>query len=355
MNAGRLVPEVRGNARLSKQTLPLPLREGGGGRGWCQGCSEAAHRTDPSPQPPPSRRGGESASASSHSDAHVLALHSTIRAALRDGAASLREAGIDNPRLEARLLLAHALGITGEALLRDPHTPIDRGPYDALLQRRVAHEPLALITGRREFWSLDLAVSAATLIPRADSETLIEAALAALPDRSRVRRILDLGTGTGCLLLAALSEFPGAFGVGTDRSAAAAVLARDNAAMHEMANRAAFVCTDWAAALAGRFDLILSNPPYIPIGELHALMPEVARFEPASALDGGPDGLDAYRRILPVLPGSLTAGGIAVLELGQNQADAVAGLARDVGFITAVRADLAGIPRAMLLTWSPGR
>jgi len=354
MSAGLLVPH-EDRAGLEHGALPLPLREGVGGRGWCGVQLPSDLGTNPSPQPPPSRGGGESAPASSHSDAHGLALHSTTRAALRDGAALLREAGIDNPRLEARLLLAHALGITTEALLRDPHTPIDRGPYNAMLARRVAHEPLALITGRREFWSLDLAVSAATLIPRADSETLIEAALAALPDRSRVRRILDLGTGTGCLLLAALSEFPGAFGVGTDRSAAATALARDNAAMHGMANRAAFVCTDWAAALAGRFDLILSNPPYIPTGELHTLMPEVARFEPTSALDGGSDGLDAYRRILPSLPGSLTAGGIAVLELGQGQVDAVAGLARDAGFTTAMRADLAGIPRAMLLTPTLGR
>jgi release factor glutamine methyltransferase len=353
MSASRLVPH-EDRAGLEHGALPLPLREGPGGRGQCQDRSEGPCRANPSPQPPPSRGGGEFASATGCPDACV-ALHSTIRAALHDGAALLREDGIDSPRLEARLLLAHALGITTEALLRDPHTPIDRGPYNALLKRRAAHEPLALITGRREFWSLDLAVSAATLIPRADSETLIEAALAALPDRSRVRRILDLGTGTGCLLLAALSEFPDAFGVGTDRSAAATALARDNAAMHGMANRAAFVCTDWAAALAGCFDLILSNPPYIPTGELRALMPEVARFEPASALDGGPDGLDAYRRILPALPGSLAAGGVAVLELGQGQAGAVASLARDVGLTTAMRADLAGIPRAMLLTPTPGR
>jgi release factor glutamine methyltransferase len=351
MNAVRLAPH-EDRAGLERGALPLPLRKGVGGRGRRGVQLPSDPGTDPFPQPPPSRGWGESASASASADACV-ALHSTIRAALRDGAALLRVGGIDNPRLEARLLLAHALGITCEALFRDLHTPIDRGPYDVLLERRVAHEPLALITGRQEFWSLDLAVSAATLIPRADSETLIEAALAALPDRSRVRRILDLGTGSGCLLLAALSEFPDAFGVGTDRSAAATALARNNAAMHGMANRATFVCTDWAAALAGRFDLILSNPPYIPTGELHALMPEVARFEPTSALDGGPDGLDAYRRILPALPGSLTAGGIAVVELGQCQAEAVVGLALDVGFTTAMRADLAGIPRAMLLTRTP--
>ena len=232
----------------------------------------------------------------------------------------------------------------------------DRAPgvpsYDALLDRRAAHEPLALITGRREFWSLDLAVSPATLIPRADSETLIEAALAARPERTRVRRILDLGTGTGCLLLAALSEFPAAFGIGTDRSAAATALARHNAARLGMADRAAFLCTDWAAALSGRFDLILSNPPYIPTAALPELMPEVARYEPASALDGGPDGLGAYRRMLPELPRLLAADGVAVLELGQGQDAPVAALARAAGFAAATRADLAGIPRALCLTWA---
>ncbi len=283
----------------------------------------------------------------------------TVQAALRDGATRLRAEGIDNPRLEARLLLAHALGITPEAVLRDLQAPVGRAafgrvPYDVLLERRAAREPLALITGRREFWSLDLAVSAATLIPRADSETLIEAALAALPERGRVRRILDLGTGTGCLLLAALSEFPAAFGIGTDRSATATALARDNAAMLGMADRAAFVCTDWADGLAGRFDLILSNPPYIRTGELAGLMPEVARHEPAAALDGGLDGLNAYRRILPVLPQLLAAGGVAVLELGADQDAAVAALAGSVGLTSASRADLAGIPRALLLWPAPG-
>lgn len=277
---------------------------------------------------------------------------SSIRAALRRGAARLDAAGIDNPRLEARRLLAHALGVTVETLLRDPEAAIDPAAFETVLARRAAHEPLALITGHREFWSLDFAVSGATLIPRPDSETLIEAALAALPDRARVHRVLDLGTGTGCLLLAALREFPASFGIGTDRSAAACLLARSNAAMLGMDDRVALVCADWAGALAGRFELILSNPPYIPTGDLPGLMPEVARFEPASALDGGLDGLSAYRRILPELPRLLAPEGVAILELGVGQAEAVSALAEGVGLVAGTRADLAGIPRALLLSRS---
>ncbi len=275
---------------------------------------------------------------------------STVRAALRRGAAQLDQAGIDNPRLEARRLLAHALAVTVETLLHDPDADIESTTYDALLSRRAAHEPLALITGHREFWSLDFTVSAATLIPRADSETLIEAALAVLPDRAQVRRMLDLGTGTGCLLLAALREYPASFGIGTDRSAAACLLARSNAAMLRMDNRAAMVCGDWAAPMAGRFELILCNPPYVPSSDLLSLMPEVARFEPASALDGGPDGLSAYRRILPDLPRLLAPDGVAILELGLGQAAAVSALADGFGLVARTRADLAGIPRALLLS-----
>jgi len=269
--------------------------------------------------------------------------------ALRHGAARLREAGIDNPRLEARLLLAHTLHTTVEALLRDRNSPVDTTRYDNLLSRRAAREPLALILGHREFWSLDFAVSAATLIPRPESETLIEAALDAFADRAPPRRLLDLGCGTGCLLLAALQEFPAAFGVGVDRSPAAAHLAAGNAARLGMAGRAAFVCGDWAAALDGGFDLVLSNPPYIPTSEIGDLMPEVARYESRMALDGGPDGCAAYRRLIPDLHRLLAEAGVAVLEIGQGQADPVAKLARDAGFIAETRQDLAGISRALVL------
>lgn len=269
--------------------------------------------------------------------------------ALREGAGRLRGAGIDNPRLEARLLLAHALALTPSALLADLRAPVDTAAYEMLLTRRAAHEPLAYITGHREFWSLDLAVSPATLIPRPETETLIEAAIDAFPDRARVRCILDLGTGTGALLLAALQEFPAANGVGIDRNPDACLLARRNAAMLGMTDRACFVCADWAAPLVGRFDLALCNPPYIPTPDLAGLMPEVARHEPVAALDGGTDGLDCYRRILPELPRLLSERGLGVLELGTGQMQAVSILASGLGLSTCMRADLAGVARALLL------
>jgi release factor glutamine methyltransferase len=272
----------------------------------------------------------------------------TLARAIRDGAARL-EATTDNPRLEARLLLAHALGLTQNDLIREPDRPVDPDPYQALLTRRIAHEPLALITGHREFWSLDFLVSPATLIPRPDSETLIEAALAAFADRQPPRTILDLGTGTGCLLLALLTEFPSAFGIGVDLAPAAASLAKTNAARLGLADRSAFATADWTNPLTGLFDLIVSNPPYIPGPDIAALMPEVAQHEPRTALDGGADGYDAYRRIVPHLSHHLIPNGIAVLELGQGQANYVEDIARSAGFQTSRRLDLAQIPRAIVL------
>jgi len=271
-----------------------------------------------------------------------------VQAALNRGASALAAAGIESARREARLLLAETAGLTREELLRDPGRIIDLPRYDCLLARRAAREPLALILGHQEFWSLRFRVSPATLIPRADSETLIEAALASRP--SGIRTVLDLGTGTGCLLLAALTEYPAAFGIGTDRSPEAAQLAAQNARDLGLAGRSAILCADWAAPIGGRFDLILSNPPYIERASIPALMPEVARFEPASALDGGQDGLDAYRAITADLARLLEPGGVAVLELGAGQAAEVAGLARRAGFTRiSTRKDLAGIERALLI------
>jgi release factor glutamine methyltransferase len=254
----------------------------------------------------------------------------------RDTTARLREAGFANPGLEARLLAAHADG-----------NPLR---LEALLTRRLTHEPMAFILGRQGFWTLDLEVSPTTLIPRADSETLIEAALAALPDRAAVRRVLDLGTGTGCLLLAALVEFPVAWGVGIDRSPPATALAARNAQTAGLADRAGFVTADWSAPIAARFDLVLCNPPYIATPDLATLMPEVAGHEPKSALDGGRDGLDAYRTLLPALHALLDPNGVAVLELGQGQHEKVEKLARQAGLeVAALRHDLGGIARALVL------
>ena len=271
----------------------------------------------------------------------------TLSERLAQAASVLDAAGIEQPRREARLLLGYASGLDGAALLRCLNTDMPAPWFDQMVARRAAREPLALIVGRQPFWSFDLAVTADTLIPRADSETLVEAALAEFPKRD-VRRLLDLGTGTGCLLLAALTEFPAAYGVGVDRAAGAAALARYNAGMLGLGSRAAFLCGDWAAALGGQFDLVLSNPPYIETAVIPRLMPEVAWYEPALALDGGADGLAAYHAIIAVLPGLLAPGGVAILEVGMGQADAVATLAEAAGLRPgAARLDVGGVERAL--------
>ena len=228
---------------------------------------------------------------------------------MRLGTAALVEAGVGSPALDARLLLGHVMGLGQGALLGALEAEVPEGAFAALLARRVGREPVALILGRQEFWSLEFAVSSATLIPRADSETLIEAAVDARPDRTVVRRVLDLGTGTGCLLLAALTEFDGAWGLGVDVSADAAALARGNSRALGLAGRSAFVVGNWGEAVGSGFDLVLSNPPYIPGGELVGLMAEVVGFEPRRALDGGVDGLDGYRALLGQLGAADGAGG----------------------------------------------
>jgi release factor glutamine methyltransferase len=261
--------------------------------------------------------------------------------------ARLAESGIEHPRREARYLLAAAARTTTTALLALDE--IDEAIFTPLLARRCAHEPLAYIGGAKEFWGLTFAVSPATLIPRPDSETLLEAAIGTFPEKTEVRTILDLGTGTGCLLLAALTEFPAAFGIGADISPAAAALAAANAKSLGLFHRAAFLAANWAAPLAQTFDLVLSNPPYIPTQDLAALMPDVAKYEPASALDGGANGTTAYQAIIAALPALLAPRGAAIIELGINQAEQVAALAHAAGFTTKTRADLAGIPRALII------
>ncbi len=274
-------------------------------------------------------------------------MFNTSAEALCWGTKQLRAAGIDSPRLEARLLLAHVLGVTQEALIADPSAagPVGTAYQDAVA-RRADHAPLALILGHREFWSLRFAVSPATLIPRPETETVVSAAL---HGTTAPARVLDLGTGTGCLLLSLLHEWPGAFGVGVDLVPAAARLAAANARALGLASRAAFLCGNWAAALRGQFDLIVANPPYIASDNISGLMTEVAAHEPATALDGGPDGLVAYRSILAALPGLLAPSGRAILEFGAGQAQAVGALATAAGFFHRSENDLSGIPRIIVL------
>ncbi len=226
----------------------------------------------------------------------------TVAAMLGEAAARLAASGIDQPRQEARLLLAASIEADAATILSYPDRLLveaERRRFDALVARRAAHEPAARLIGRREFWSLDFALAPETLVPRPDSETLVEAALVNIHDRGAPLRILDLGTGTGCLLLALLSELPAATGIGVDIAPNAAQTAQRNAMALGLAGRAGFFVGSWAEAIAGRFDVILTNPPYVSSTAIAALAPEVACYEPRRALDGGPDGLDAYRVLAP--------------------------------------------------------
>jgi release factor glutamine methyltransferase len=278
----------------------------------------------------------------------------TVAQARRALAEVFRKAGLDSPELDARLLVGHALGLDHTALAASPDrplTPQDESAIDALKARRLAREPVAHILGAKEFWGLMLNVTPATLVPRPETETIVETALAAIGERgprSRALRIADLGTGTGALLLALLSELPTAFGIGTDMSAAALTVARVNAEQLGLASRARFVRCDFGAALAGGFDLVVSNPPYIPSGDIPELSPEVRR-DPRTALDGGTDGLACYRAIAADAKRLVAPGGNLVLELGIGQEHAVADLVKEAGlFPLPAKPDLSGIPRALM-------
>jgi len=277
----------------------------------------------------------------------------SVAALRRELAATLVEAGIADADRDARLLLAEALRCApGDLLLRAdaPVPEAEARAARAFAARRAAGEPVARIRGRREFWSLDFLLSPDTLVPRPDTETLVEAALAACPERDAPLRILDLGTGTGAILAALLAERPRAFGLGVDRSEGAARTARDNLVRNGLGGRAQVMVGDWGAALAGRFDLVVSNPPYITSAEMTELPVEVRRYDPRLALEAGADGLDAYRAITAGLPRLLAPGAVAVLELGAGQEAAVAGLARNAGLLIdgPARRDLAGTPRALV-------
>lgn len=274
----------------------------------------------------------------------------TIRDLLHDAADRLGEAGVEGGRLDARILLARAMKISREQLIVADRRPSaeEAAEFQAMIDRRAVREPLAYITGHKEFWSLDFQVGPGVLIPRPDTETLIEAALALFPDRRAPLTIADLGTGSGALLIAALKEFPEARGFGFERSPDALRYARSSLETHGLRARAEILAADWSAAPEAGFDLILSNPPYIPTSEIDALDPEVRLHEPRAALDGGADGLDSYRSLARILPRLLRPGGTALLELGQGQFAAAEPLFRDLETHPPVP-DLAGILRVLVL------
>lgn len=282
----------------------------------------------------------------------------TLSGLLADARRRLAAAGIETAALDARLLACTAFGCAPSALLGRSAEPV--GPdaarrLQALVARRLGHEPMAYILGEREFWSVPLRVTGDTLIPRPDSETLVEAALGWVAGRTGELNILDLGTGSGCLLLALLSELPAAWGMGLDLSAAALDVARGNAERLSLNPRAAFVRGDWAAAVGGPFAIVTCNPPYVADREWDGIQREVA-FEPSSALRAGPDGAAAYRAVLPDLARLLDEDGAAFVEIGGASADEARRQAGENGLdVVEVRADMAGRPRCLVLQRSSVR
>ncbi len=275
-----------------------------------------------------------------------------IRDAVDIGAVRLSEAGVEAPRRDARVLLADTLNSDLGYLIGHDEECLPDPSWDSYLQRierRAQREPVSRIVGRREFWGRDFRIGPEALDPRPDSEVLIEAVLARIPDIERPLRILDLGTGSGCLLISLLVERPCATGIGVDRSFAAARLAAGNAARLGVAQRSLFCISDWLQALGGQFDLIIANPPYVRSADIAGLAPEVANYEPTMALDGGQDGLESYRAIVPALRHYLAGDGLAVLEVGVGQAPAVQALLGEAGFSSFdCQRDLAGRRRCLL-------
>jgi len=281
----------------------------------------------------------------------------SVKDCLDEGAAVLRAARIESPRMEARLLLAHTSGLSVTTLLGYPERIVENQmAFLDLTRRRAAREPIAHLVGYREFWSMPFKVTADTLVPRPDTETVIEAVLEFYVKKTPPGRVLDFGTGTGCLLLTLLSEIPSATGLGVDVSPAAARVAQENSvalgfddAAMGYARRAAFVVSHWGDALSGKFDLIVSNPPYIPSAEIDGLEKDVAGFEPRLALSGGEDGLTAYRILLPTFSKLLSPHGIAVLEFGDGQSDRVSALVQESGMtVVSIHADLGGRERCVV-------
>jgi release factor glutamine methyltransferase len=275
---------------------------------------------------------------------------------LGQAAERLRAARIESPQLEARLLLAHVTGESQEEIIAGRIVPdaAALARFTAALARRETHEPLAYILGKREFWSLDFAVGPGVLIPRPESETLVEAALREFPVREAPLRVLDLGTGSGCLLIAFLKERPQATGIGVDISTEALSWATKNVQAHGLSDRAKLIRGYWTEGIEGRFDVILCNPPYIEDADLASLEPEITRHEPNSALAGGRDGLAAYRQIAPQIRHHLALNGKAFTEVGKGQAADVAAIFRENALdVLSIVPDLAQVPRCVVAGMRP--
>jgi release factor glutamine methyltransferase len=280
----------------------------------------------------------------------------TVGTALQAAVGRLYAAGIDTARLDARLLLGDVLQLEPADLVAHPERPLaapESERFRALIERRCRHQPVSQLLARREFWGLTFRVTADTLIPRPETETVVEQALAGIADRGQPIRVLDLGTGTGCLLLTLLHELPQATGLGIDRSPGALAVARANAEALGLAGRAEFRLGNWTEGLTESFHLIVSNPPYIATPDMDRLVPEVLRHEPHLALDGGRDGLDCYRAITRGLAGVLRPDGRLLLEIGADQSDSVPAVFAAAGLAcTARHNDLAGLPRCLVLQWN---
>ena len=272
----------------------------------------------------------------------------------------LKKAGVDNPRLDARLLVANVLEITPTRLFSYPETPLSDGQVEQLsllVERRAQREPMARILGSREFWSLNFKVNESTLVPRPDSETLIEAVLARIEDRNAPLSILDLGTGSGCLLLALLSELKVATGLGVDISEHALKTASGNAQTLGFGDRARFQRSNWFENIDKTempFDLIISNPPYISDDDISRLQPDVSKYDPYVALSGGGDGLDAYHKLMPKMADWLTLDGVIAIEIGMDQALNVAGFGEAGALeLEEICKDIAGLDRVLVFRLKP--
>jgi release factor glutamine methyltransferase len=278
----------------------------------------------------------------------------------RDIARRLRDHGIDTADLDARILVCHALGLDRTAFMQARDRRLDAAEIariEALATRRLDREPIARITGIKEFWSLPLTITPAVLVPRPETETVVEQALATVDQtgvRSRALRIADLGVGSGAIMIALLTELPNACAIGTDRDPAALAVARANAQHLGVARRASFVACDFGAGLAPGCDLVVTNPPYVCTGEIAELEPDVREFDPRSALDGGVDGLAAYRTIAIDAHRILTPGAHLIAEIGRGQGEAVAALFTAAGFgRIRIASDLAGISRVVVAVRDP--